>query len=583
MQFEAKALPQLFRCKRIFGALAVCLSLLPILSHADEITVAGVRIPVTEMRTVEGNTVKLVIGGTAEILPLPQAELKAIEVTFSDPAIARRFPLSALTALAINLAPRGAESNHAMSEVLGAWLGQAASIDRSARIAAIAELLANPTIVAFLNTTPITGFLDNEPGLDLVADLATRDPTTFGLRAAGIDPKLRLGIADRLRALALSAASLRDFERATRAGRALLTLQTDDTAKSLAVFIQRLRESIETPADPAQGDTLPYRFFELYDSTTDEQFREVLYPFLTDAVHRFAAQFVEDGRVSQALPLLARIPVKKSTPTTHRLLLDALTRLGGPDAIPALSERSVSQFLISWSAVDQGIAEASRAAVLRIGRAECETGDPAHVSGLLALYRLEDSDADALMRAQVFGYLKRGQDQSARETAKRMKRYSLIDSIQFLAYGLYGGTVAFVCYGISLILLLTLLVLKIRSRAKSSSDDSKTESAEPAQVSSRTIPPDSDQQDDAPEIQGGFAVNKSRMLSPLALEYRKLLATFGLEATASLKEIKQAYRTKVKAVHPDLNPNLSEEKRTEFVEVTQKYERLLALRDELGM
>jgi hypothetical protein len=63
-------------------------------------------------------------------------------------------------------------------------------------------------------------------------------------------------------------------------------------------------------------------------------------------------------------------------------------------------------------------------------------------------------------------------------------------------------------------------------------------------------------------------------------EYAAALTKFRLRPTASLADIKNAYRHVVKTLHPDLNSGSSKEDTDRFIELTRTYERLLVLHAE---
>lgn len=63
-------------------------------------------------------------------------------------------------------------------------------------------------------------------------------------------------------------------------------------------------------------------------------------------------------------------------------------------------------------------------------------------------------------------------------------------------------------------------------------------------------------------------------------EYAAGLKKFSLHPTASLADIKNAYRHVVKTLHPDINPGASKENTDVFIELTRTYERLLVLHAE---
>lgn len=69
----------------------------------------------------------------------------------------------------------------------------------------------------------------------------------------------------------------------------------------------------------------------------------------------------------------------------------------------------------------------------------------------------------------------------------------------------------------------------------------------------------------------------------LNAEHEQLLAFFGLSPGASLKEIKSAYRATIKAIHPDRRRGMQQGAASEeFIEATQRYEKLLRSHSQLG-
>ncbi len=63
-------------------------------------------------------------------------------------------------------------------------------------------------------------------------------------------------------------------------------------------------------------------------------------------------------------------------------------------------------------------------------------------------------------------------------------------------------------------------------------------------------------------------------------EYAAGLKKFKLRPNASLADIKNAYRNVVKRLHPDINPQVSQEDTDTFIDLTKTYERLLILYEE---
>jgi DnaJ-class molecular chaperone len=63
-------------------------------------------------------------------------------------------------------------------------------------------------------------------------------------------------------------------------------------------------------------------------------------------------------------------------------------------------------------------------------------------------------------------------------------------------------------------------------------------------------------------------------------EYAASLKKFHLHTSASLADIKNAYRNVVKTLHPDINPRATKEDTDTFIDLTKTYERILVLHAE---
>jgi hypothetical protein len=63
-------------------------------------------------------------------------------------------------------------------------------------------------------------------------------------------------------------------------------------------------------------------------------------------------------------------------------------------------------------------------------------------------------------------------------------------------------------------------------------------------------------------------------------EYAAGLKKFNLRPNASLADIKNAYRNVVKRLHPDINPQVTQQDTDSFIDLTKTYERLLILYEE---
>jgi hypothetical protein len=163
---------------------------------------------------------------------------------------------------------------------------------------------------------------------------------------------------------------------------------------------------------------------------------------------------------------------------------------------------------------------------------------------------------------------------------------SFFQRVRFFAGGLYaiprwgGALVALlVAFGLLLLLpkllrkkgiswttLITRLVPKVpsKSRKRGSSSSTSSEQGEErlfVQQQSKSLP----------------------ALNPRLAEYTRILTLFGLRPTATLKEIKAAYRSAVKSAHPDAQSSGSGVVSEGFIRLTASYDRLLELRRELAL
>ncbi len=65
-------------------------------------------------------------------------------------------------------------------------------------------------------------------------------------------------------------------------------------------------------------------------------------------------------------------------------------------------------------------------------------------------------------------------------------------------------------------------------------------------------------------------------------KFKSMLKYFEMTEKSTLEQIKSNYRKKIKAYHPDLNPNQSEIDKARFLEITERYEELLGLYSRFG-
>ncbi len=304
----------------------------------------------------------------------------------------------------------------------------------------------------------------------------------------------------------------------------------------------------------------------------DEQIGSLLSTSIIKAVHRLARENLKQGAPEKALAALSVLDLSWRTPTTHELIKRVLFDAGKEGAVLAL-DASTKQFLYVIAAKDAALKDAYTSylekAILRKSR-ENELAENLF-SALLEVRPDPNRRNDLVRLQQALDYAGHGSRTQARAKVSQVKTgVPLRYWPRLFAAGVYVRMT-------SLFLVLLLLgaggavwyQLYSRSRENALEEQLRLGLEEELEAQ-REIPLFSN----ATGIRG---------LNPILQEYVSHLRQFGLEKDADLKSIKTAYRSAVKAVHPDLNNDPSGADSAKFIELTGIYERLLELRKEMGL
>ncbi len=296
-------------------------------------------------------------------------------------------------------------------------------------------------------------------------------------------------------------------------------------------------------------------------------------PIVRDLIYQESERLLGDGSFTQVLLLLSRVDVSTRTPRAHELVRAALRGLGesGGD-YDVLSGGEVQEMLASYSADDPAVrAEYIRLLAKKIGDL-LSKGDPSSVDdvfGRILTLRSDPSrENDRIRIAQTKAFLSTGQEAAAIEKLSGVHtKLTFSDRAWFTFYRLLHKT-PLIIYVLILVVLAAMIVsyriLSVRAGkrlAKRWHDLGWNGYSTGAGSDGRP-----------------FVVRELReQIDPAVQEYFECLRVFNLNPGATVREIKSAYRKRMKEVHPDLHVRDEGVSSKEFVRIRQAYEALLRM------
>jgi len=289
-------------------------------------------------------------------------------------------------------------------------------------------------------------------------------------------------------------------------------------------------------------------------------------------IAEFSSRAIAEGKPLVALKGLSLLDFSNRNTTHHELVSKALGALTYEDR-SVLRMGSVRAAVASYATKDDLIRR-HYLTILEgwIARA-LDSNNPAEALSLFDLLkevRFDPSvENDALRGAIAESFVDNGDDRAAesvlsglRTNLPWMYRFRLL--LKRDVYMLI--MVALGCVVILRWKLMFLGTMKRRGRARRIAREAERRAAEAAERERYH----SQFADDALRADGFMDID----------EYAASLKKFHLHPSASLAEIKNAYRHVVKTLHPDVNPRATKEDTDRFIDLTKAYERLLVLHAE---
>lgn len=323
-------------------------------------------------------------------------------------------------------------------------------------------------------------------------------------------------------------------------------------------------------------------------SGQNPRLEKVLPPMILEIIHREARKAINAGKAERALRALVHVDLNWRTPTTHMLVVDALKHLS-PDHAISLSEAGINNFLQALAHRDPLIKSAyiqylelEIRSLLRHGRAK-DAGSA--LANLLYLRPDPNQANDRIRVEQSIVYAVQDMTPAARDVLAEVKTgLTWGERIRILLAGIYISP-----YMIVVVLLCPFILYAVISRlVRLNAPRVKTYDmgagipSNGGQYSVSTGSSSTYFTDDDDDEMPVFSRKMGGRLDPREEEYKGCLQVFNLQAGATLRNIKSAYRNAVKELHPDLNPNVTPEQTERFLELTRKYEQLMQLHRELG-
>jgi hypothetical protein len=289
-------------------------------------------------------------------------------------------------------------------------------------------------------------------------------------------------------------------------------------------------------------------------------------------IAEFSSRAIAEGKPVVALKGLALLDFSNRTTIHHELFSKALEALRYEDQ-SVLRIGNVRAALASYASKDELIRRQYLTMLEGwIGRAlnGDNPGEALSLLDLLKDVRLDPSvENDALRGAIAESFVDNGDDRAAEVVLSGlvtnlpwMYRFRLL--LKRDVYMLI--MVALGCVVILRWKLMFLGFMKRRRRAGRIAREAERRAAEAAERERYH----SQFADDALRADGFMDVD----------EYAASLKKFYLHPSASLADIKNAYRLVVKTLHPDVNPRATKEDTDRFIDLTKAYERLLVLHAE---
>lgn len=576
------------RCLLFTYFLICCFSIISFsTAFAETITVSGLRFEVDELAPIDRSNVEVRIGTERRVVPRKSLHDYIVKKYLLDLSRVEKFPVAALERFVETALSRGQIARSQLG--LEGLLRHPRNSD--SRLETLVEALEK---------------LDGSQKLfqGVLANLQSRKdfPVSVSrmLLWTGLEsPNWVRGNAIRavymyredLRSLLIdnmqSALTERDQRRASQITKFVVEIFGRDDELSL-----KLRGTLSRASKVYEYiDTGSYEelFAQATLSRSNEEANEFLFPLISAALTEVAEEALDAGKPGRSLYVLARANLGKGTAKTRNFARESLDAIDVSKS-KALQDPKIQEMLDIFSDQDERTKRSYSRAFDKQIRVMIQKGlvsqADAFLKKLLDIRPDPDQLNDAIRIELAIAYSNVDDTESARlKIAEVQTGVSISHRVSLYFSSLYrkNRRLASLLIMILSSLYLFYLVRKVDyttidfpkfARGRSFVDRVDA-------VMARFDKEPEEEFDPYGEAPRFGRVNPG--LNPSKQEYITSLHKLGLSSGCSEKEIKTAYRNLVKAVHPDMNPNLNRASKERFLELTSAYEKALDLRARLAL
>jgi hypothetical protein len=538
---------------------------------ADTVAYRGISLKIDSREELADGTVKVSIQSQPILLPRESVERGVVLAYLTTPSLVVLLPPRDLQVL-VSKALLEKDVELATKAVTAALSSRGMSADAfGSFLSHVMELSGGPSVVS--NALQMVGDQIREQSLCVtLSQVAVDSVSVFSnvlQRPSFVDTCSTL-LTERAVVLLQEGQT----SQAARHLRALVTLVTGDKAKQSAAVQSYNQVMLLTEALKRRSpiDTIA----SLEKLRTDTFFSRVSVPAISAIIMKSSEEWLVEGDAAGALYLLSQTDFISRTPQHHNLVLKSLEMLPSEKAA-VISRDPIKSGLRLYASKDEAI----RAEVVKLIAQSAETlassqsnGDPdasLALLSLLPLFRPDPSELNDAIRARCATALIASRNVAFADAVLKQMPTGVPLLLRIKAFASSGAVAAaftFLAAIISVSLVLLAGFVGIRFLA--------------ARVPSKGMAEEGDGTEQAKGRQSFVAYPAEYRTSEQRGEYELLLEEFGLPPHASIHDIKLAYRNSVKSVHPDRNLLTGEGQSDEFIELTQKYERLLELLEQRG-
>ncbi len=299
--------------------------------------------------------------------------------------------------------------------------------------------------------------------------------------------------------------------------------------------------------------------------TNSSIYKQELVGIFLGLTYQLSENLNKSGKPIESLILLSYIEPQWRTPKAHELVLTALHQ--APVGDPALLAGAVAEFVEFVASKDSRVREALGEFFAGSFRRYLANGELVRAEDIfkkIVWVRPDPNQENDQLRLAYALALTRGgmRDQAFQKVLEIRTGIKIKQHFELFLAGFYSSPALILGLLLIPIILLFWIYLRLKYNKRR---------AENADVLTEDI--------DEPI----FTALSGKGKDPVLYQYERCLEIFMLDKDADIKQIKSAYRSSVKSVHPDINPDQNDEERARFIKLTETYEQMLKLRKRLGM